>query len=234
MGKTRALREDEDDIIDLSTLEIVVDRGVLRGLRDKKMWGIGGFVGARAGDMEDAEEDIEVLEEGEEGEEEDGDDEEDWENEEDADEEDAGALTDESDEIGGWDDIPSQPSVAYTEARKKTIMDKEELKHFHAQEAQWRSSSKNVTKEEEVEDSQEKEEEQLMKDLPRALETDEEDELIIVTPQKGRTTPLPPSTTKYLRSKLEATSVVTPRQQRENPSPVSICARIVCALLARN
>ncbi|KAM0746157.1 hypothetical protein T439DRAFT_337509 [Meredithblackwellia eburnea MCA 4105] len=33
VGRTRALREDEDDIIDLETMEIVEDRGVLRGAK---------------------------------------------------------------------------------------------------------------------------------------------------------------------------------------------------------
>lgn len=63
--KTRALLEDDDDIIDLSTMEIVQDRGVLRGLKSGS-WQLGGRGGGSSesgDDWEDVDEDDESEDE---------------------------------------------------------------------------------------------------------------------------------------------------------------------------
>ncbi|KAI5474911.1 hypothetical protein MNV49_002194 [Pseudohyphozyma bogoriensis] len=54
MGRTRALREEDDDVIDLGTMEIIQDRGVLRRAK-RGAWGIG------SGDEDDELGDWETL-----------------------------------------------------------------------------------------------------------------------------------------------------------------------------
>ncbi|GAA5998551.1 uncharacterized protein JCM10292_002778 [Rhodotorula paludigena] len=135
-GRTRAIPVEEDDIIDLGTMEIVEDRGVLRRTR-AGAFSLGGYshmlddiiVGPDTG-----------VGEGEEGE---------WsEDEEEVEDEPsgrddgrAGDLDDESDdELGDMDELPSLPSLLYREERRRVEEQRDQLRDFWEQEARARGS----------------------------------------------------------------------------------------------
>ncbi|GAA5993567.1 hypothetical protein JCM11641_006639 [Rhodosporidiobolus odoratus] len=129
-GWTRALPVEEDDIIDLGTLEIVQDRGVLRSSR-AGAFAIGGYAGTfddvivgRDSGTQDG------GPEGEDGGEEE-EDEVDWEEAGD------GALSSD-DELATIDDLPSLPSLLFREERRKEDERRRELEEFRAQEARSR------------------------------------------------------------------------------------------------
>lgn len=108
-GKSRALREDEDDIIDLSTMEIVVDRGVLRGSRAGS-YAIGSFALPGIGLAYTGEEDMADSDESDL-------DEEEWEKTE-------------EDDIGGWDSNLDLPSVESRLDRSKRGEVRDDLRRF--------------------------------------------------------------------------------------------------------
>lgn len=134
-GRSRAIPVEEDDIIDLSTLDFVEDRGVLRNSK------AGGFaIGAYGGT---GDQDIVVgLDTG-------GGDDEGTEVDEDEDEEeeledytdsDAESYTSE-DELGELDELPSQPSLVFREERRKEAERLKEVLEFQQHEALARGAS---------------------------------------------------------------------------------------------
>ncbi|BGP01499.1 hypothetical protein NBRC10513v2_005141 [Rhodotorula toruloides] len=128
-GRSRAIPVEEDDIIDLSTLDFVEDRGILRNSK------AGGFaIGAYGGS---GTEDIVVgLDTG--GGDDDGteadEDEEEEEELEDYTDTDAESYTSE-DELGELDELPSQPSLVFREERRKEAERLKEVLEFQQQEA---------------------------------------------------------------------------------------------------
>ncbi|KAJ8293953.1 hypothetical protein OF846_003201 [Rhodotorula toruloides] len=128
-GRSRAIPVEEDDIIDLSTLDFVEDRGILRNSK------AGGFaIGAYGGS---GTEDIVVgLDTG--GGDDDGteadEDEEEEEELEDYTDSDAESYTSE-DELGELDELPSQPSLVFREERRKEAERLKEVLEFQQQEA---------------------------------------------------------------------------------------------------
>ncbi|GAA5852380.1 hypothetical protein JCM8547_006760 [Rhodosporidiobolus lusitaniae] len=165
-GWTRALPVEVDDIIDLSTMEIVEDRGVLRSSR-AGAFAIGGY----AGTFDDVivGPDTGGGSTGDDGEEGDEEEEEvDWE------EPDEGA-SDTDDELGAIDDLPSLPSLLFREERRKDAERKKELEAFWAQEARSRGQTEEAHRNEDVEVTEGNF--QLSQPLRASLQQQEEDEL---------------------------------------------------------
>ncbi|BGP49700.1 hypothetical protein JCM10450v2_005605 [Rhodotorula kratochvilovae] len=131
-GRTRAIPVEEDDIIDLATMEIVQDRGVLRRSR-KGAFALGGYM--------DTLDDVIVGVDtgaGEEGEEEDV--EGSWEDEEEDEDGSAGYSTSD-DELGDMDELPSLPSLLFREQRRRDAERRDQLRDFWAHEARARGAS---------------------------------------------------------------------------------------------
>ncbi|GJN90371.1 hypothetical protein Rhopal_003382-T1 [Rhodotorula paludigena] len=135
-GRTRAIPVDEDDIIDLGTMEIVEDRGVLRRTR-AGAFSLGGYshmlddiivgpdTGVGEGEAGEWSEDEEEVED-EPSERDDGR---------------AGDLDDESDdELGDMEELPSLPSLLYREERRRVEEQRDQLRDFWEQEARTRGS----------------------------------------------------------------------------------------------
>lgn len=136
-GRTRSLREDDDDIIDLGSMELVQDRGVLRRAKPGG-WAIGSYAGM--GPTPNL-----VLPNGvgaADGEDDDNDDE-----EEDGESNGSGALWEEmddddgassADELGDWEEVVAQPSVQYRDKRRKYEEERNDLRQFLLDEARLR------------------------------------------------------------------------------------------------
>ncbi|GAA6032263.1 hypothetical protein JCM8097_007152 [Rhodosporidiobolus ruineniae] len=215
-GWTRAIPMEEDDIIDLSTMEIVEDRGVLRNSR-KGAFAIGGYAGT-LGDVivgPDTGAEGGQGEEGEEDEEED-EDEVDWEEPDDG-------ASDSDDELGRIDDLPSLPSLLFREERRKEAERKKELEDFWAQEAQSRGADGEAV---EREEARERGNERLNK--PLAGEKGGEDDLdlfasplakpakpssssSVATPSRRHSASAPPpSTTAAIRKAIQTIDLTSP------------------------
>ena len=154
-GRTRALPVEEDDIIDLSTLDFVQDRGVLRSSK------AGGFAIGRYGNGRDGGDILVGLDtggggakggaassagdtHGSDGDEDDPTDEED-DDEEDEDEDEWADYTDSDapsyssdDELGEDDDLLPPPSLLFREQRRKEAERLREMREFQEHEAKAR------------------------------------------------------------------------------------------------
>lgn len=141
-GRTRALPVEEDDIIDLSCLDFVQDRGVLRGSK------AGGFAIGRYGNSRDGEvlvgldtggEGTGGTEEGGNGtadEEDDDDEEEEWQDYTDSD----APTYSSDDELDDDDDLLPPPSLLFREQRRKEAERLREMREFQEQEANARGA----------------------------------------------------------------------------------------------
>ncbi|BGP17820.1 hypothetical protein JCM10213v2_005862 [Rhodosporidiobolus nylandii] len=235
VGFTRALPVEEDDIIDLRTLEIVEDRGVLRNSR------AGGFAIGGPGGMLD---DVVVGQDSgaqlagssgdEEGESDEEEEEVDWE------EPDEDGYFDSDDELAEMDDLPSLPSLLFREERKKEAERTRELEEFRAQEARARGEA--LVAHDALDGIRRRGSEQLPEPIP-VDDEDEEDELGFFAqpapasaspaPRLERATPArpslsanvvaPPSTTSALRQAVQAvhlaSSPVPSSSARPSSSP---------------
>ncbi|GAA5991227.1 hypothetical protein JCM10908_006593 [Rhodotorula pacifica] len=155
-GRTRALPVEEDDIIDLSTLDFVQDRGVLRSSKAGG-FAIGRFGNGREGDIlvgldtgggegASGSGDGDVNGPDEEEEDDEDEDEDEW-----ADYTDSDASTySSSDELGEDDDLLPPPSLLFREQRRKEAERLKEMRDFQEQEAKARGELARAQEEEVV------------------------------------------------------------------------------------
>ncbi|GAA5841826.1 hypothetical protein JCM9279_003119 [Rhodotorula babjevae] len=144
-GRTRAIPVEEDDIIDLRTMEIVHDRGVLRRSR-AGAFALGGYTDALDDVLVGPDTGVgEVEQGGGSGEEHGavgGDS-----FEEDDDDDEPNALDSEAyagssdDELGDMDELPSLPSLLFREQRRRDADRRDQLRDFWEHEARARGAS---------------------------------------------------------------------------------------------
>ncbi|BGP33505.1 hypothetical protein JCM10296v2_005309 [Rhodotorula toruloides] len=134
-GRSRAIPVEEDDIIDLSTLDFVEDRGILRNSKAGG-FAIGAYGGTGTEDIVVGLDTAGADDDGTEGDE----DEEEEEELEDYTDSDAESYTSE-DELGELDELPSQPSLVFREERRKEAERLKEVLEFQQQEALARGAS---------------------------------------------------------------------------------------------
>ncbi|GAA5944468.1 hypothetical protein JCM1841_001884 [Sporobolomyces salmonicolor] len=140
-GRTRAIPVEEDDIIDLRTMELVVDRGVLRNSR-AGAFAIGGYAGrendvvvardtgrARLDERDGSGAEGNGDGSGSDGYEDPEEGEVDWEEPEEG-------NSSSEDELATMDDLPSLPSLLFREQRRKDAERRRELRDFWTQERQ--------------------------------------------------------------------------------------------------
>ncbi|GAA5964967.1 hypothetical protein JCM21900_001914 [Sporobolomyces salmonicolor] len=140
-GRTRAIPVEEDDIIDLRTMELVVDRGVLRNSR-AGAFAIGGYAGrehdvgvardtgrARLDEWDGSGAEGSGDGSGSDGYVDPEEGEVDWEELEEG-------NSSSEDELATMDDLPSLPSLLFREQRRKDAERRRELRDFWAQERQ--------------------------------------------------------------------------------------------------
>ncbi|GAA6049070.1 hypothetical protein JCM3770_003872 [Rhodotorula araucariae] len=220
-GRTRAIPMEEDDIIDLATMEIVEDRGVLRRSR-RGAFALGGYmdaledvmVGPDTGHDPDGGED-EVDGEGH------GWDADDFDDEDDDDDRSAEYSTSD-DELGDMDELPSLPSLQFREQRRRDAERRDQLRDFWAHEARARGASAAETlREKEAAADATSMGGNCTVDAIDEVDEDEDDELSFFAraPTPGSTSPV--STWAGRRrsssSPLEV-EVVTPSRKGKEPS----------------
>ncbi|GAA5907467.1 uncharacterized protein JCM6883_001215 [Sporobolomyces salmoneus] len=156
-GRTRAIPVEEDDIIDLRSLTIVQDRGMLRNSR-KGIFSIGGYSSSTGQEAKEGKDTgFQIIDDDEdepttEGQGE-GDEQGDWEDENsesDLWEEPSVNSEDSEDEFAEFDDLESLPSLKYREERRKLDERKRELRSFWEQELEWTGKSAWDTNENET------------------------------------------------------------------------------------
>ncbi|GAA5934619.1 hypothetical protein JCM3775_002005 [Rhodotorula graminis] len=148
-GRTRAIPVDEDDIIDLGSMEIIQDRGVLRRSR-AGAFALGGYTDAIDDVLVGPDTGVGEPEQGGSGGEERGAaGEGSFEEEEDEDDEwdEPNALDSEAyagssdDELGDMDELPSLPSLLFREQRRRDADRRDQLRDFWEHEARARGGS---------------------------------------------------------------------------------------------
>ncbi|BGP56580.1 hypothetical protein JCM8202v2_004206 [Rhodotorula sphaerocarpa] len=144
-GRTRALPVEEDDIIDLSSLDFVQDRGVLRSSKAGG-FAIGRYGHARDGDIvvgydtgggENAGGNAGDADQAGPSEEEDDEDEEEWQDYTDSD----APTYSSDDELGDEDDLLPPPSLQFREQRRREAERLREMREFQEQEAKARGEA---------------------------------------------------------------------------------------------
>ncbi|GEM08639.1 hypothetical protein Rt10032_c06g2656 [Rhodotorula toruloides] len=134
-GRSRAIPVEEDDIIDLTTLDFVEDRGILRNSKAGG-FAIGAYGGAETGGIVVGQDTGRGDDDGTEADE----DEDEEEELEDYTDSDAESYTSE-DELGEMEELPSQPSLVFREARRKEAERLKEVLEFQQLEALARGAS---------------------------------------------------------------------------------------------
>ncbi|GAA5963871.1 hypothetical protein JCM8115_006360 [Rhodotorula mucilaginosa] len=218
-GRTRALPVEEDDIIDLSTLDFVQDRGVLRSSK------AGGFAIGRYGNGRDGGDILVGLDTGGGGAKggaassagdthgSDGDEDDPTDNDEDEDEDEWADYTDSDapsyssdDELGEDDDLLPPPSLLFREQRRKEAERLREMREFQEHEAKARGEL--------VARAQQLDEVVVLRGgnvqlpapigppqsaprrrLPPSLSTDDDDDDLALSPLRARSVAPGPSTT---------------------------------------
>jgi len=189
-GRTRALRVEEDDIIDLKELRIVKDRGVLRNSR-KGSFAIGGWI-QESTEGRDTGNGFQIIDDDE------GEGEEGWEDEEEGElsweEPELDQEDDSEDEFAEMDLLQSLPSLEYREEKRKTEERKNELNSFLGMERIRAGSTNRINQEEE--------------------EEDKEDELEMAPDKSGSGKKGTPTTTSRIKPNLTLEKPMLPPQMR--------------------